>query len=128
MKKLIYLAFCLLCLMACGEKKPAPEPGNQTDPGKEQPQPVDVPYTFSIDPTQVEVPGEGGRFTVTVTCPGGKYHMQATADWMTEISVENQRHTFEAAANDSGEQRSGVLVFCDDVGTCLPCMVTQAAR
>ena len=86
---------------------------------------VDVPYVFSLDPKSVNLSAEGGDFVITVTCTGG-YHMQSKPDWITEKSVNDKKHTFTAAANESSEERSGVIVFCDDVGTCLPVRVKQA--
>lgn len=86
--------------------------------------PVSVPYVFSIDPTQVSLPASGGSFNVTITCTGD-YHVQTMSDWITETSVENKVHSFTAEANGSGEPRNGIIVFCDEVGTCIPCMVSQ---
>ena len=88
--------------------------------------PVETPYVFSLDPTSVELPQEGGTFVVTVTCTGA-YHLQSHPDWMEEVSVEDKKHTFQASANESFDGRSGVIVFCDEVGTCLPVQVMQAA-
>ena len=85
------------------------------------------PYAFSLDPTSVELPDDGGEFVITVTCTGG-YHMQSKPDWITEVSVDDKKHTFSASANESFDERKGVIVFCDDVGTCLPVQVTQWAR
>ena len=82
----------------------------------------DVP--FSVSPTSVEVAAEGGTFEVTVTC-SSTYHLNSKPDWVTEKAVNGKVHTFEVVANSSTEDRSGVIVFCDDKGTCLPCNVKQ---
>ena len=87
--------------------------------------PAENPYVFSLDPTSVSLPAEGGEFVVTVTCSGG-YHVNQTPDWVTEVSVKDKKHTFLAQENGP-EERSGVIVFCDDVGTCLPVQLVQAA-
>lgn len=82
---------------------------------------------FSVSPTSVEVPVEGGSFDVTVTC-STTYHLSSKPDWVTEKSVNGKVHTFEVAANTGTEGRNGVVVFCDDKGTCLPCNVKQKAK
>ena len=81
---------------------------------------------FDISPTRVELMAAGGTFEVKVTTYR-EYHINSKPDWITEKSVSNQVHTFEASANTSSEQRSGVIVFCDDKGTCLPCQIVQDA-
>jgi len=88
--------------------------------------PVETPYVFNLDPTSVTLPAEGGEFTITVNCTGG-YHQQSAPEWITAAAADGNRYTFYAAANDTGEERSGVIVFCDDIGTCLPCMIKQEA-
>lgn len=90
--------------------------------------PVEVPpYVFSLEPTSVELPAAGGEFVITVTCTAD-YHMQSTPDWITEVSVDDKKHTFSASANESVDARNGVIVFCDNIGTCLPCMVKQSGN
>ncbi|MGX8708226.1 MAG: BACON domain-containing protein, partial [Bacteroidales bacterium] len=82
---------------------------------------------FAVLPGQVTVPVGGGTFEVTVA---GKqnYHLSSKPDWVTEKSVSNRVHTFEVGANETIAERSGVIVFCDDTGTCLPCSVTQGGQ
>lgn len=82
---------------------------------------VDV---LEVTPGSVELEGKGGRFDVTVICQRG-YHLSSKPDWVTELSVEGQVHHYEAQANDSDQDRSGVVSFCDDEGTCLACVVRQ---
>lgn len=81
---------------------------------------------FSLTPTSVELEADGGTFTVTVTC-STTYHINSEPDWVTDESVSGKVHTFSVPANTSTEERSGVIVFCDDQGTCLPCTVKQKA-
>ena len=82
---------------------------------------------FAISPTSVEVEADGGTFKVTVTC-STTYHINSKPDWVTEDSVSGKVHTFSVPANTNTEDRSGVIVFCDDQGTCLPCNVKQKGK
>ena len=79
---------------------------------------------FEISPTRMEMMAGGGSFAVSVRATFG-YHVSSKPDWIREKSVSNQIHTFEVGANTSTEKRSGVIVFCDEKGTCLPCNVVQ---
>lgn len=79
---------------------------------------------FEISPTRMEMMAGGGSFAVSVRATFG-YHVSSKPDWIMEKSVSNQIHTFEVGANTSTEKRSGVIVFCDEKGTCLPCNVVQ---
>ena len=83
---------------------------------------TDLP--FSLSPTSVQLEATVSTFDVTVTC-STTYHLNSKPDWITEKSVNGKVHTFEAAENTSTDERSGVIVFCDDKGTCLPCNVKQ---
>ena len=81
---------------------------------------------FNVSPSQVEVSADGGTFEVKVTSSFG-YHISSIPDWVKEISNTpvNKIHKFEVDPAISAESRSGVVVFCDDVGTCLPVNVRQ---
>lgn len=81
---------------------------------------------FTISPSSATLAGSGGRFEVKVSC-SSSYHVDSKPDWVTEKSVSGQVHTYEVGANPDSEARSGVIVFCDDEGTCLPFNVQQAA-
>ena len=81
-------------------------------------------YVFDITPKEMELSAGGGNFTVTVITTHD-YHVDSKPDWVSEVSVENKVHTFKVDANTSTEKRSGVVVFCDDKGTCIPCAVIQ---
>ena len=83
---------------------------------------VDV---LDVTPGSVEIEGKGGSFDVTVISQRG-YHISSKPDWINEISVERQVHHFEVPANNSDQERSGVISICDDEGTCLACLVKQA--
>ena len=82
---------------------------------------VDV---MEVTPATLEVDGEGESFDVTVITTRS-YHVSSKPDWITEKSVEKQVHHFEAVPNDKTEERTGIIVFCDDVGSCIPCEVKQ---
>ena len=81
---------------------------------------------FGISPVSASVSGAGGTFQVTVTC-SSSYHLNSKPEWVSETSVQGMVHTYTVSANPGSEARTGVLVFCDDEGTCLPCTVKQAA-
>ena len=82
---------------------------------------------FAVNPNSVTVEGEGGTFEVKVSSSVG-YHINSKPDWISEISKDGKRHTFKVEANPNLSDRSGVIVFCDDEGTCLPCSVKQKGR
>lgn len=84
-----------------------------------------IDIQFGISPSEVDIPGAGGSFEVSVTCKGG-YHVDPQSEWVTEKSVYGKVHTFTVSVNPDAEERIGVVVFCDDEGTCLPCKVRQA--
>ena len=83
--------------------------------------------TFSVFPSSIQVGATVSTFDVTVTCPS-TYQLSSTPDWITEKAVNGKVHTFEVAENTSSSERSGVVVFCDDEGTCLPCSVRQKGK
>lgn len=85
--------------------------------------------TFSLNPTSVEMDAKGGEFEVKVTCPTG-YHINSMPVWITEVTDPGQIqvHRFKMAENPDETDRSGVIVFCDDAGTCLSCSVKQKGR
>ena len=79
---------------------------------------------FSVNPTSVEMGEEGGDFTVTVSSSFG-YHLGYMSDWISEVSVVDKVHTFRVTSNTGTEERSGIISFCDDGGTCIPVVVRQ---
>ena len=85
--------------------------------------------TFSLNPTSVEMDAKGGAFEVKVTCPTG-YHINSMPAWITDVTEPGQIqvHRFKMAENPDETDRSGVIVFCDDAGTCLSCSVKQKGR
>ena len=83
---------------------------------------VDV---LEVTPGSVEIEGKGGLFDISVITTRS-YHISSMPDWIHEVSVEKQVHHFEVPTNDSNHERSGVISFCDDEGTCLACLVRQA--
>ena len=59
-----------------------------------------------------------------------EYHITSTPDWIEEVSEENlglnrKVHHFTVLPNDSGESRTGVIVFCNSDNRCVPFSVTQ---
>ena len=80
---------------------------------------------FSVSPEKVDLGADGGTFEVTVTA-NYPTHLSSTPDWVTQKSVKDGVYTFEANANAGVDERSGVIVFCDDEGVCLPCSLKQA--
>lgn len=117
MKKLVLVVSLLSLLLSCGEKKPAFTQEEE-------------PYVFSIDPTQIEVSAAGGTIMIEVTCSGA-YHINTMPAWLHESLVQDNQHVFTVDANESGNARSGPIVFCDEIineelgGTCIPCIVRQ---
>ena len=93
----------------------------------QEPAPTPEPDKFFLSPSAVDIGPAGGIFTVTVTSTQ-PYHISAVPEWIKESSVSGTTHSFNAEANDSKEERSGVIVFCSDEGACLPCTVTQAGN
>lgn len=84
---------------------------------------------FSLSPEQVELEQEGGTFSVKITC-ATTYKLSSTPEWVKDITKpgSGKTHTFSVGANPLFEVRSGVVVFCDDAGTCIPLAVSQKAR
>ena len=80
---------------------------------------------FDVNPTSVEMGEEGGDFTVTVSSTFG-YHLGVLPDWISEVSVVGKVHTFRVAPHFGTNERSGVISFCEDGGTCIPVVVRQA--
>ena len=135
MKKLFSLIAILglLAFFACekpADEQPADDPetvdpaGPETPDEPQNPEDPDTPYVFSLSPRSVELDETGGAFDVTVEA-SKDYHLASVPDWIRQVSVENKVHHFEVAANKDRNPRSGVIVFCDEKGTCLPVSVSQ---
>lgn len=103
--------------IACGE-------ASMTFDVRQEGAPAVPEYAFEISPTSVSLKSDGGSFEVNVTCTG-EYHMESMPEWVEQLSVADKVHTFSAAANTSESERRGVIVFCDNEGTCLPCSISQ---
>ena len=84
---------------------------------------------FSLSPTEVNLEATGGSFTVKVTC-STTYKLSDKPDWVKDETKTGSGnvHTFSVGSNPQYEERRGILVFCDDIGTCLPVSITQKAR
>ena len=79
---------------------------------------------FSLSQTTVEMPGQGGDFTVSVS-GSVPYHISQMPDWVSETGVDGRTHTFTVAQNTSDSGREGAMIFCDEGGVCLPLIITQ---
>lgn len=86
-------------------------------------------YQFFITPTSINLEAGEADIEITVTCTGS-YHLSNFPDWVTNTTPENNGHvyTFHVAANPNTEARNDVIVFCDDKGLCLSCMVKQKGK
>ena len=88
-----------------------------------------APAVFELSPSDVSVDYPGGTFTVTVRS-SLSYSVASMPSWIKEVSskaVYTTVHTFEAEANAEQEERSGVIVYCNASGVCVPVNVKQAA-
>jgi len=79
---------------------------------------------FEISPRSVSLSSEGGEFEITVDCTTS-YEVSSVPNWISELSSGDGKNRFLAEANESTEPRSGIIVFCDALGTCLPLQVQQ---
>lgn len=86
-------------------------------------------YQFFITPTSINLEAGEADIEITVTCTGG-YHLSSFPDWVTNTTPESNDNvfTFHVAANPNTEARNDVIVFCDDKGLCLSCMVKQKGK
>lgn len=71
-------------------------------------------------------------FNVEIVSSVG-YHITEKPDWITETDVKeaglNRKvHTFSVTQNDGEENRSGIIVFCNDNQNCVPLTVTQLSK
>ena len=82
-----------------------------------------------MNPSSVEVDSVGGVLEISITCSTG-YHIDSMPSWVSDVSDPDaiQVHRFKVAENPTEDERSGVIVFCDDAGSCLPCSVKQKGR
>ena len=79
---------------------------------------------FTLSVTEVQVPPQGGEFTVEVS-GSMPYHISSIPDWIKESAVQGRTHTFTAEQNPEETERFDVLVFCDEGGVCLPVTLSQ---
>ena len=82
---------------------------------------------FEFSPSAIEVEPMGGLFTMKVRS-SVDFHVQINDDWIKQVSVTGDPRlgatvTFSAEMNP-GEERSGVMIVCDDKN-CYPVVVTQ---
>ena len=91
-----------------------------------------TPPEFSITPKSINLPVDGGEFDITVVSTDVNYDITIVNDWIKELSRSGERKTgetirFQASANDSGQERSGLISVCTKDGSCIPVTVNQAA-
>ena len=82
---------------------------------------------FEFSPSAIEVEPMGGLFTMKVRS-SVDFHVQINDDCIKQVSVTGDARlgatvTFSAEMN-TGEERSGVMIVCDDKN-CYPVVVTQ---
>lgn len=95
----------------------------------------DVSNVFSITPTELTVSFEGGSASVQVAAGMG-YKISSMPSWISETSCESEvkdgltmaTHTFSFKANPDYTERTGAIVFCNDLQVCVPVTVTQMAK
>lgn len=84
---------------------------------------------FTVDIDKVSVPAEGGDFKVSVT-HNIDYEIESAPDWISQEdkTTEGDRdtYTFKAKANKAFQERSGVIVFHNELDESVPVNVTQA--
>ncbi|MBQ6747094.1 MAG: Omp28-related outer membrane protein [Bacteroidaceae bacterium] len=84
---------------------------------------------FELSPEKAEIDAKGGTFSVTVHYTKN-YQISSMPEWISEATtkaVSSTEHTFTVSANLAFTERSGVIVFCNDAGVCVPFNVVQAA-
>ncbi|MCQ2152082.1 MAG: Omp28-related outer membrane protein [Bacteroidales bacterium] len=87
---------------------------------------------FTIEPQYVNIRATGGEFTITVTSTMA-YQISSMPSWISQmsssiISSNGTEYIFSARANDSAEERRGIIVFCNDNQVCIPVTVNQKGK
>lgn len=90
----------------------------------------EVPPYFDVSPREVEVPSDGGDFSVQVKTNIG-YTVDIASDWITKKSSSTSDDIttliFTAAKNGTTSDRTGRISFCADNTQCYLVSVTQRA-
>ena len=84
---------------------------------------------FDIYPKSAKIIAKGEVFSVIVRS-SMDYHVSSMPEWISETTsraTSTYTHTFKASANEGNSQRSGVIVFCNETGVCIPFHVEQDA-
>lgn len=85
---------------------------------------------FTLSQDQFEVAGVGGTFSLSVAC-GSTCSIGSMPEWITETTAASTRaittteHTFSVAANNTGAERTGVIVFRNSANVEKSVTVTQ---
>ena len=83
---------------------------------------------FEYSPAEITVDPRGGVFSLTIRSTVD-YHVQISDDWIKEVGVKGDARigvtlSYYAEPNDTGAERTGMLIVCDDKN-CYPVPVTQ---
>ena len=82
-------------------------------------------YEFTIDPFDVEVSGNGGAISITVTCTG-EFSLGEMSDWISLYAITKDTYVFTVKFNPSQtETRYGEINFVDAKQNVLTCTVIQ---
>lgn len=82
-------------------------------------------YEFTIDPFGIEVSGNGGAISITVTCTG-EFSLGEMSDWISLYAISNDTYVFTVKFNPSNtETRYGEINFVDAKQNVLTCTVIQ---
>lgn len=87
---------------------------------------------FKIRPSAITIGKTGGNVRVIVTANMG-YHTEGVSDWIEEkssrtLSDNTYEHIYAIAENATGEARTGVISFCNEIGLCVPLVVEQSGE
>ena len=87
---------------------------------------------FKIRPSSITIGKNGGNVRVIVTANMG-YHTEGVSDWIEEkssrtLSDNTYEHIYAIEENTTGEARTGVISFCNEIGVCVPLVVEQSGE
>ena len=89
---------------------------------------------FEVSVKEITVPYTGGIVEVSVKA-NMDYYISSLPSWITETSTKGASglgttvvHKFEVTENTGSEDRTGVIVFCNETQQCIPVSVTQKAK
>ena len=88
---------------------------------------------FSITPKTIDIQAESCVFGITIISTVEEYEVTIVGDWISEFIRLGDRKKgetirFQASANDSYEERSGIVSICTSGGSCVPVTIRQAGK